>query len=98
MSDNQTGNGVDPSLFFEPESIAIVGSFREAGFGGYVVVQSLLKSGYAGAIYPVNRSYDERGHPRMILPHSCWAISTRVDKGRRQCKTTSRSQIIHLRA
>ncbi len=59
MSDNHSGKGVDLSLFFEPESMAVVGSFRKAGFGGYVVVKSLLRSGYAGAIFPVNPAYDE---------------------------------------
>ena len=44
----------DLTPFFEPEGVAVIGSFREGVFGGYVVVKSLLKSGYKGNIYPVN--------------------------------------------
>jgi acetate---CoA ligase (ADP-forming) len=47
------------SRFFEPDSVGIIGSFRKGVFGGYVVVKSLLKAGYAGRIYPVNPSYKE---------------------------------------
>jgi len=47
------------SRFFEPDSVAIIGSFRKGAFGGYVVVKSLLKAGYKGDIYPVNPSYKE---------------------------------------
>jgi acetate---CoA ligase (ADP-forming) len=45
--------------FFNPRSVAIVGSFRENYFGGYVIVRSLLKAGYNGAIFPVNPGYRE---------------------------------------
>ena len=44
----------DLTPFFEPEGVAVIGSFRESVFGGYVVVKSLLKSGYKGTIYPIN--------------------------------------------
>jgi len=47
------------SLFFEPDSVAIIGSFRKGVFGGYVAVKSLLKAGYRGNIYPVNPSYKD---------------------------------------
>ena len=47
------------ALFFKPKSLAVIGSFKEAPFGGYVVVKTLLNSGYAGKIYPVNPSYKE---------------------------------------
>jgi acetate---CoA ligase (ADP-forming) len=47
------------SLFFEPESVAIIGSFREGVFGGFVVLKSLVESGYRGKIYPVNPAYGE---------------------------------------
>jgi len=47
------------SSFFEPRSIAIFGSFREAFSGGYVIVKSLLNAGYKGRIYPVNPAYEE---------------------------------------
>ena len=45
--------------FFNPRSIAVIGSFREGYFGGYVIVRSLLKAGYEGAIFPVNPGYRE---------------------------------------
>ncbi|MGB9627596.1 MAG: CoA-binding protein, partial [Thermodesulfobacteriota bacterium] len=50
---------VDISLFFEPRSLGVVGSLREGYFGGYVVIRSLLNSGFSGKIYPVNPSYQE---------------------------------------
>ncbi|HUT84379.1 MAG TPA: hypothetical protein VMX95_07000, partial [Thermodesulfobacteriota bacterium] len=49
----------DLSCFFEPEGMAIVGSFKEGYFGGYVVIKSLLSAGYAGQIYPINPGYKE---------------------------------------
>ncbi|MFH0844725.1 MAG: CoA-binding protein [Pseudomonadota bacterium] len=45
--------------FFEPQSIAVIGSFRPGIFGGYMVVKSLLNAGYRGRIYPVNPGYDQ---------------------------------------
>jgi len=45
------------SSFFEPSAVAVIGSFLKSIFGGYVVVKSLLKSGYAGKIFPVNPGY-----------------------------------------
>jgi len=47
------------SRFFEPRRIAIIGSFKEGFFGGYVIVKSLMNSGYGGRIYPVNPAYKE---------------------------------------
>jgi len=47
------------SLFFEPQSVAVVGSLREGYFGGYVVIKTLMKAGFKGKIYPVNPSYQE---------------------------------------
>ena len=49
----------DLSLFFEPQSVAVIGSLKEGFFGGYVVVKTLLNAGFAGKIYPVNPSYQE---------------------------------------
>jgi acetyltransferase len=46
-------------LFFEPKSVAVVGSLKEGHFGGYVVIKSLLNAGFAGKIFPVNPSYQE---------------------------------------
>jgi len=47
------------ALFFEPQSVAVIGSLREGYFGGYVVIKTLLNAGFAGKIYPVNPSYQE---------------------------------------
>jgi acyl-CoA synthetase (NDP forming) len=47
------------SRFFDPQSIAVIGSFRESFFGGYVIVKSLLEAGYKGNIFPVNPGYKE---------------------------------------
>ncbi len=47
------------SHFFEPRSVAVIGSLGEGMFGGYVVVKSLLEAGYDGEIYPVNPKYEE---------------------------------------
>jgi len=49
----------DLSLFFEPQSFAVIGSLREGYFGGSVVVKTLLNAGFKGKIYPVNPSYQE---------------------------------------
>lgn len=49
----------DLSTFFEPRSVAVIGSFREGVFGGYVVVKNMMEAGYRGRIYPVNPSYKE---------------------------------------
>lgn len=47
------------SYFFEPRTIGVIGLLREGFFGGHVVIQTLLKSGFSGEIYPVNPSYQE---------------------------------------
>lgn len=67
----------DVSCFFEPRSIAIIGSFREGFFGGYVIVKSLLSSGFSGRIYPVNPAYQEV-HGLKVYP-SIKAVPTAVD-------------------
>jgi len=53
--------------FFNPRSIAVIGSFREGYFGGSVIVRSLLKAGYEGAIFPVNPGYQE-SHGIKVFP------------------------------
>src|SRR4030042_7008853 len=53
--------------FFDPRSIAVIGSLKEGYFGGYVVVKTLLKAGFAGEIYPVNPSY------RQVLGQKVYA-------------------------
>lgn len=47
--------------FFDPQTIAVIGSLKEGLFGGYVVIKSLLNAGFKGEIYPVNPSYKEIG-------------------------------------
>lgn len=47
------------NLFFEPQSVAVVGSLREGYFGGYVVIKTMLNAGFAGKVFPVNPSYQE---------------------------------------
>ncbi len=47
------------SLFFEPQSVAVIGSLKEGYFGGYVVIKTLLNAEFGGKIYPVNPSYQE---------------------------------------
>jgi acetyltransferase len=47
------------NLFFEPQSVAVVGSLREGYFGGFVVIKTMLNAGFTGKIYPVNPSYQE---------------------------------------
>ena len=49
----------DLKYFFEPKSVAVIGSLREGFFGGYVAVKSLLNAGFTGKVYPVNPSYKE---------------------------------------
>ena len=49
----------DLSFFFDPRSIAVIGSFRENFFGGHVIVKSLLNGGYKGKIFPINPAYQE---------------------------------------
>jgi acyl-CoA synthetase (NDP forming) len=47
------------SSFFEPESLAVIGSLREGFFGGRVVIQALSDAGFKGKIYPIHPSYKE---------------------------------------
>ncbi|MCX8118376.1 MAG: CoA-binding protein [Desulfobacterota bacterium] len=46
-------------LFFEPNTVAVIGSLKGGLFGGSVVIRSLLHAGYSGQIFPVNPSYRE---------------------------------------
>jgi len=45
--------------FFEPRSIAVIGASREEGKLGHAVLQSLIRSGFPGKIYPINPKADE---------------------------------------
>ena len=40
--------------FFEPRSVAIIGTSRMPGKGGYNIIENLLRLKYRGKIYPVN--------------------------------------------
>lgn len=77
MAFNGSKSKPDLSIFFEPKSMAVIGSFREGAFGGYVVIKSLLKAGYSGRIYPVNPAYEEVLGLK-VYP-SVREISSRVD-------------------
>ena len=50
---------MDIHKFFCPDSIAVIGASRTSTKAGGVVVNNLIKFGYAGKIYPVNPSADE---------------------------------------
>jgi acyl-CoA synthetase (NDP forming) len=52
-------DGKGLSAFFDPESVAILGSFREWGGHGTGVVQNLLNLGFKGRIRPISRSGGE---------------------------------------
>jgi acetate---CoA ligase (ADP-forming) len=45
----------DLRLLFEPRSIAVIGASQDELKSGGMFVSSLLKDGYAGKIYPINR-------------------------------------------
>jgi Acyl-CoA synthetase (NDP forming) len=49
----------DLGLFFEPRSVAVIGSLETGFSGGGVIIENLRKFGFPGKIYPVNPSYDE---------------------------------------
>ena len=46
--------------FFNPQSVAIVGASRQKGKVGYEILINMLGAGYAGRIFPVNRSADTK--------------------------------------
>ncbi len=45
--------------FFNPQSVAIVGASRQRGKVGYEILINMIKAGYPGKIFPVNRKADE---------------------------------------
>jgi acyl-CoA synthetase (NDP forming) len=49
----------DLKKLFEPESIAIIGASQDELKSGGMFVSSLLKDGYRGTIYPINRKEPE---------------------------------------
>jgi acetyltransferase len=44
--------------FFEPRSIAVLGSLKKEG-EAYTVIENLLRFGFTGSLYPINPSYRE---------------------------------------
>jgi acetyl coenzyme A synthetase (ADP forming)-like protein len=56
---------------FEPRSIAVIGASRRRETIGYSILDSLLRDGYAGAVYPVN--------PHAQVVHSLRAYASIVD-------------------
>jgi acyl-CoA synthetase (NDP forming) len=51
--------------FFSPRSVAIIGASRTEGKLGHAVLSNIVRSGFRGAIYPVNPSADQiLGFPR----------------------------------
>ena len=55
-------------VIFEPRSVAVIGASRRRDTIGYVILDSLLRDGYSGAVYPVN--------PRADVVHSIRAYPT----------------------
>jgi acetyl coenzyme A synthetase (ADP forming)-like protein len=52
--------------FFAPKSVAVVGASREKGKVGYAIVDSLVRGGFPGRLFPVNPKADE------ILGRKCY--------------------------
>jgi acyl-CoA synthetase (NDP forming) len=44
---------------FDPRSVAVIGASRTPGKGGHILVANLVKSGFSGAIYPINPKAEE---------------------------------------
>ncbi len=49
----------DISFFFKPKSIAVIGASATEGKVGNTVLNSIIKSGYTGKIYPINPRAEE---------------------------------------
>jgi acetyl coenzyme A synthetase (ADP forming)-like protein len=46
-------------LFFEPESVAVIGASRDPSKTGHVILKNIVEGGYKGRIYPINPSANE---------------------------------------
>ena len=57
MDDHRSRDSLRP--FFEPESVAIIGTSRTPGKGGYNIIENLVRLGYRGRVYPVNPKAEE---------------------------------------
>ena len=51
----------DPSMknFMEPESVAIIGISRKTGPGSFNLMESMIKFGFSGKIFPINPNATE---------------------------------------
>lgn len=47
------------SPLFTPKSVAVFGASNSSGKIGYVVFENMLRSGFQGALYPINPKYTE---------------------------------------
>jgi len=45
-------------LFFEPESVVVIGAPRKTGPGALNNIEMMLRYGYKGRIYPINPNAD----------------------------------------
>ena len=61
-------DGKDIAPFFEPESIAVIGSFREGIGLGHGTVRNLLNFGFGGGIFPISGTCDEVLGLRTLPP------------------------------
>jgi len=57
--DNCIRNGDDLHYFFEPSSVAVIGSLRMDSGLAFRAISNMLHFGYKGKIYPVNPGYEE---------------------------------------
>lgn len=57
----------DLTCLFKPQSIAVVGASDDTGKYGNRVMQSILESGYAGPVYPINPNAS------TVLGHTAYA-------------------------
>ena len=54
--------------FFKPEAVAVIGASEKENTIGQALVRNLLRDGFPGKIYPVNRKYQEiQGLPAYPL-------------------------------
>ncbi len=52
-------NGSDLWPFFEPRTVAVLGSLKDGMGHGYWALKNMLEFGYTGKLYPVNPAYSE---------------------------------------
>jgi len=45
--------------FFSPKSVAVIGASRDPEKLGYAVLDNIIKAGFKGKLYPINRKADE---------------------------------------